>query len=314
MQRGIPVPLANQGVVLRVPAVIKRGGSWTKLAVKVDAVKVDGDALPSGGPHSGKRRFLGDIVTPMAKRRRPDFSSPMIGVNKLTVPGPLLPLRLLVFDFDQTLSVMHVFKALAGFDGATIPPPYAKTELGQILRIQELDQQEPFSACGGFALTAFGGEERVAELRKMLVDFKERGLELIICTKGLIGTVQKCLEDVDLRSYFSAVYGNIGDLYGETDYDAAAVPTMGAMQLVGNKESTGWPSKDTLIRKLMAVRGFKDTSEACLIEDDPEEIDRARGVCRTLFVTPPRGMHSTHFAELQCMVCSDNEATSEINP
>ncbi|CAK0871133.1 unnamed protein product, partial [Prorocentrum cordatum] len=53
--------------------------------------------------------------------------------------------RLIVFDFDQTLSVVHVFKSLAGWGDKQaektmqVPRPFASTERGQVRRIREID-------------------------------------------------------------------------------------------------------------------------------------------------------------------------------
>jgi hypothetical protein len=131
--------------------------------------------------------------------------------------------RLIVFDFDQTLSVIHVFKTLAGWSKDVhlqVPKPHATTERGQVLRISELSRIEPYKRqVGGFATVALGGEARVELLREMLERLQAREVNLVICTKGLAGAVRKCLADVDLLSFFSEVYGNVGNNYGETPYD-----------------------------------------------------------------------------------------------
>eukprot|EP00811_Abedinium_folium_P022834 NODE_3228_length_2071_cov_7.442901.p1 GENE.NODE_3228_length_2071_cov_7.442901~~NODE_3228_length_2071_cov_7.442901.p1 ORF type:complete len:592 (-),score=174.38 NODE_3228_length_2071_cov_7.442901:135-1910(-) len=258
-------------------------------------------AAPSAPKRVAPAAAFGEM-TPVAKRRRFAVSPLIVPADFAAVAcGPLLPLRLVVFDFDQTLSELHVFKTLAGLGGPFMLPPYARTELGQVLRISELDSLSPFADRGGFALAAFGGRDRAMHLRQQLEDLQDKGLELLVCTKGLVGAAQKCLEDVGIRHCFSAVYGNIGDVYGETAFDTAAVATPEALRLLGSERMSGWTSKDSLIGKLMEERGLAHISEACLVEDDPEEVDRANYACRTLLITPPRGMRARHFAELRNM-------------
>lgn len=216
--------------------------------------------------------------------------------------------RLIVFDFDQTLSVIHVFKTLAGWSKDSycqVPKPHATTERGQVRRLFELSQIEPFrSERGGFATVAFGGEARVQQLRELLERLKAREVDLVICTKGLVGTVRKCLTDLDLLSFFSEVYGNVGNNYGETPYDQELLrskPSSKELQFVSPPEKAAWKSKDKLMVQLSNRAGLS-RDQAVLVEDDAEEIRRASSVCRTLFVKEAAGMTPRHCAALLQLV------------
>mmetsp|Transcript_145712 Transcript_145712/g.256962 ORF Transcript_145712/g.256962 Transcript_145712/m.256962 type:complete len:392 (-) Transcript_145712:69-1244(-) len=215
--------------------------------------------------------------------------------------------RLVVFDFDQTLSVIHVFKALAGWnkDSAThVPKPFATTERGQVRRIAELNQSEPFSKRGGFAKAMFGGEARVDQVRQLLRALVARDIQLVICTKGLVGAVRKCLHDLDLLHYFCQVYGNVGDNYGETTYDkelSRARPSSSERQFLGSPDVSSWRSKDKLIAQLMLHAGLH-RDQVVLVEDDPEEIRRANSVCRTIWVREASGINIRHCSALRDMV------------
>jgi len=231
-------------------------------------------------------------------------------------------LRLIVFDFDQTLSVFHVFKSLAGWgerltakgakDGLNIPKPFATSEEGQVRRIEELNQTQ-FREAGGFAMAAFGGNARVAEVRSHLHALQNQNIELMICTKGLVGAVKKCLVDLDLLSFFAEVYGNVSDNYGKLPYDQSLdtmEPVPGLRQLLGSSDCSNWHSKDKLINRLRAQKSLaKD--EVVLVEDDPEEIYKAIDACLTVFVKEARGMTSAHFAELQRLHTGESEAVAK---
>mmetsp|Transcript_46739 Transcript_46739/g.133308 ORF Transcript_46739/g.133308 Transcript_46739/m.133308 type:complete len:243 (-) Transcript_46739:93-821(-) len=220
--------------------------------------------------------------------------------------------RLFVFDFDQTLSVHHVFKTLAGWgDGDDerssdqrsfrVPAPFATSEEGQVLRIEELNKST-FQKVGGFALAAFGGETRVNEVRALLDGLSAHGAELFVCTKGLIGAVKKCLHDLKLLQYFKEVYGNAGASYGLSAYDRAAEAALSAASraLLGRPEQANWGTKDKLIVDLMRSSGLRQ-DQCVLVEDDPEEIRRAQPVCRTLLVKDAAGMTQAQMAQLLAM-------------
>lgn len=222
--------------------------------------------------------------------------------------------RLIIFDFDQTLSCVHVFKSLAGWAERNrkqeqgllrVPRPFASTERGQLQRIFELNSVEPFRTEGGFARVAFGGENRVAELRRFLCSLSAGGTEMMICTKGLVGAAKKCLSDLRLLEFFSEVYGNIGgDAYGSTDYDKAVAgsePTAEERGFLGTRESAGWRSKADLITRMLSSRRL-GREQVVLVEDDAEEIRKAAPVCRTHFVRDGGGLQGEDLLALRRMV------------
>eukprot|EP00435_Cladocopium_sp_Y103_P071563 s737_g37.t2 len=127
-----------------------------------------------------------------------------------TLPEPLW------FDADQTLSVVHVYNSIAGGREVwQLPAPHACSEAGQLARIVSLDRHPQLQQQGGFAMAAFGGAERVQRLAGMLEQLRQAGVECIICSRGLVGPIQKLLDQLGLLRYFSEVYGNIGDAYGQ---------------------------------------------------------------------------------------------------
>lgn len=216
-------------------------------------------------------------------------------------------LKLVVFDFDQTLSVYHVFKALAGWRlnnrGAfVVPPPYATSEKGQLRRILELNSEGFAQEAGGFARAAFGSESRIEELRDCMRGLRESGSEVIVCTKGLVGVAKKCLVDVKLLTYIDEVYGNVGDSYGMQQYDRSTeTDDLGpASAFLGRPEQANFGSKDSLIAQLMREKKLQH-DQCVLVEDDEEEIRRAKPVCRTLFVEEAQGVTTHHMASLLSM-------------
>eukprot|EP00747_Dinoflagellata_sp_TGD_P081491 gnl/TRDRNA2_/TRDRNA2_161325_c0_seq1.p1 gnl/TRDRNA2_/TRDRNA2_161325_c0~~gnl/TRDRNA2_/TRDRNA2_161325_c0_seq1.p1 ORF type:complete len:204 (-),score=44.40 gnl/TRDRNA2_/TRDRNA2_161325_c0_seq1:78-689(-) len=179
--------------------------------------------------------------------------------------------------------------------------PYALTERGQVRRICELNEAE-FKE-HGFACAAFGGKDRVEELREFLRCLKEHGAQLFICTKGLVGAVRKCLDDLSLLDFFTDVYGNAGDVYGGTPYDQERVAdllTPEMRKFIGASKKPHWTSKAELIDELMSEKGFT-WWQAVLVEDDPLEIKKAAQVCRTLSVTEAAGITPEQCAHLLSM-------------
>jgi phosphoglycolate phosphatase-like HAD superfamily hydrolase len=209
--------------------------------------------------------------------------------------------KLFVFDFDLTISCIHVFKTLSGWDkkGALVEPPHCMTEVGQIARIQELDKKPNFQSNGGFSKMVLGGDERLNALRTLFKELKASGAELILCTKGLVGAVNKILEDTNLADCFSMVYGRSGSTYGHTSYDKAAAQEKDAnrKRLCSTEDQSEWTSKDVLCDTLMQEKGLK-WEECILVEDDPDETEAAEGVCRTMLVDDSVGMQKDDMVAL----------------
>lgn len=126
------------------------------------------------------------------------------------------------YDFDFTLTVIHVFKSLAGWvdaqvcmlamRGMVVSEPHALTERGQLRRLAELGP--------AWIQQAFGGFSRVLAIRKLLDGLVSSGCRIILVTRGYVGVARKCLKEVGLLDPFEALYGNIGVAYGtRTAYD-----------------------------------------------------------------------------------------------
>eukprot|EP00929_Paragymnodinium_shiwhaense_P085988 TRINITY_DN46465_c0_g1_i1.p1 TRINITY_DN46465_c0_g1~~TRINITY_DN46465_c0_g1_i1.p1 ORF type:complete len:357 (-),score=79.28 TRINITY_DN46465_c0_g1_i1:165-1235(-) len=201
--------------------------------------------------------------------------------------------RLIVWDFDQTLACVHVFKILAGWDGGAIrlPGPGASTELGQLRRLQDLSSSNLFPG-SSFAESAFGGRERVQELQHNLGALRQSGVQMVVCTKGLVGPVRFLLEDLGLLPFFGAVFGRIGDTYGINGYDKSVLRTQPSAReaaILGQREDSDWDAKTTVINR-MKQRLFLDGSCTFFIDDDPEEIKRARQHCKTLWIRDGKGI------------------------
>lgn len=211
-------------------------------------------------------------------------------------------LRLCVFDFDCTLSTLHVFHALSSGDGL-VPPPHARSEQGQLARIGELDESPEFSQYGGFASVVFGGPERVAELQAFFQELRAAGVESIVLSRGLVGPIRKCLEQVGLLRYFTDVYANIGISYGETDYDKALPPMRAARDAhyLGAAGNAGWGSKGKMVMRCLQERGLS-AEEAIFVDDTASEIANVRGACYVLHVQPARGMGAQDLAQIRGML------------
>lgn len=229
----------------------------------------------------------------------------------------VMPIKLAVFDFDRTLSAYHVFGALAGTSrhtaeledtratgcGLIVQPPHARTEHGQLVRLAELDASPEFQATGGFAVTAFGGQDRVVSLQTFFAELGAAGVECLICTRGLVGPVRRCLEKVGLLHFFTRIYGKICTYYGGTEYDAqTSAASMGSdVRFLGSSEDADWESKPLLIARCLQERALQG-HEAVFIDDDLSEVQAAMGVCNTIHVQGNQGMSQHEFVVLRNIV------------
>jgi len=222
-----------------------------------------------------------------------------------------MPLKLAIFDFDQTLSTCHVYYALSGGDGGVwVPPPYARTESGQLTRLAELDAQPEFAAQGGFAYSAFGGTERVEQLKAFMEELHSSGVECIVCSRGLVGPIQRCLDKVGLLGFFKQIFANVGNGTNPTEYDLhlpLGAPGADARYL-GGAANSGWGSKRSLIAKCLLERGLQ-SNEAVFVDDTPSEVDSARGTCEIVQVQPPTGMGPREFELMRQLLRGASSAT-----
>lgn len=89
--------------------------------------------------------------------------------------------KIIVFDFDQTISTSHLFKCLAGWERTKLfPGPHAASEPGQVRLL--LDSAGQFG--DGFYHTCLGGEQRVKFLDETFTQLKKNGCDLYVCSKG----------------------------------------------------------------------------------------------------------------------------------
>ena len=117
------------------------------------------------------------------------------------------PIKVVVFDFDCTLTSYHVYGSLAGTyaghaQGLTIPAPFASTESGQLEKLKEL-RIALGSGPQSFVTQAFGGNERLLQLHYMLTELTtKRDLQCIICSRGYVGIIQNLLGQAQLGFFF----------------------------------------------------------------------------------------------------------------
>ncbi len=126
---------------------------------------------------------------------------------------------------------------------------------------------------------------------------RDSGVRLSIITKGNVGACRYLLEQEGLLQFFEQVFGMLGQFYGESDFDRANPEPS---PLEGSSDSELRESKANLIRNLMSGESLA-VDEACLVEDDPQEIASVQGICRSVFVSERRGMTEGEMEELRRM-------------
>eukprot|EP00929_Paragymnodinium_shiwhaense_P035199 TRINITY_DN19037_c0_g1_i1.p1 TRINITY_DN19037_c0_g1~~TRINITY_DN19037_c0_g1_i1.p1 ORF type:complete len:474 (+),score=89.88 TRINITY_DN19037_c0_g1_i1:3-1424(+) len=217
--------------------------------------------------------------------------------------------RHIYFDFDLTISRIHVFKQVAGWEPG-VSPPHASSERGQIHRITELNKAGRWvydpnlervvpskSGGGSWSEAALGGPERVKALRSFLTDLNGGGVKSTIITKGNVGAVRCLLDEVGLLDFFVTVFGMIGPLYGETEYDTKKTERS---IYEGSRVNALEGSKAHLILSLMKRDGLEEGA-AVLVEDDIQEVNSVRGLCRGLFVSERKGITAGDMETLKNM-------------
>jgi hypothetical protein len=94
-------------------------------------------------------------------------------------------LRIVFYDFDRTIPVIHIFHQTGGADDVS----------------NKSDQ---------FFVDAFGGKERINRLKRHFVRLTQTGVKCSIVSDGYTAVIKESLERVDLIDFFEAdaIYGN----------------------------------------------------------------------------------------------------------
>eukprot|EP01065_Artemidia_motanka_P053128 TRINITY_DN9782_c0_g1_i3.p1 TRINITY_DN9782_c0_g1~~TRINITY_DN9782_c0_g1_i3.p1 ORF type:complete len:339 (+),score=21.43 TRINITY_DN9782_c0_g1_i3:302-1318(+) len=213
--------------------------------------------------------------------------------------------RLIMWDFDRTLSAIHVFKTLSGWSGS-LPEPHARSERGQLRRIRELNQKHWVYdeeadevalsvADDGYPWTvaAMGGPARIASLGRLLKELHSAGISMVIITKGYVGSAKQCLSDAGMLQYFDHFHGNTGETYGSDPADRS----LPRHEFEGTSAESLQTPKAEVISTYLRARGLQH-NEAAFVDDDDREIRSASGHCRVLHVKGS-GAAAREFRELR---------------
>ncbi|OLP91074.1 hypothetical protein AK812_SmicGene27253 [Symbiodinium microadriaticum] len=245
----------------------------------------------------------------------PALDKPAKPISAVAIANPSLAgtsakVQHIYFDFDQTISRIHVFKQLAGWEPG-VRPPHALSERGQIHRLKMMNAAGPVfvyddhavqvtqtsSTTASWTACALGGPERVGQLGSFFASLKASGVRLSIITKGYVGACRYLLEQEGLLQHFEQVFGMLGQFYGESDFDRT---NLEPSSFEGSSDYELRKSKASLICSLMSRESLA-VEEACLVEDDAQEIASVQGICRSVFVSKRRGMTESEMNELRSL-------------
>lgn len=214
--------------------------------------------------------------------------------------------KLVIFDFDCTLTVSDVFASLSGVEptATPVPAPHARTECGQLSRLLELDSEK---GPGHFAKGVFGGVGRVITLTCFLIQLRKANIEAIICSRCLHGPMRRCLQQVGLLEFFKMVFGATGDAYsqvqGALDYDCS-LPSDSCCKLALGTEDVNFPlskSKADFVNECIQTRGLR-SSEVVFVDDDASVIDELQGICWAIHVQQGKGIGEVELSILRGML------------
>ena len=155
------------------------------------------------------------------------------------------PLRIVFYDFDQTLPVIHIFHETKGADDVS-------------------EKSDPFF------VDAFGGEERIARLKKHFERLAQAEAKCIIVSYGYTAVIKESLTRVGLIGFFKE-----GAIFGR---DSEALK-----RFRGKKHKVISEEMDS---------GSISYEEAIFVDDSKKNIEECEedGTCRILHVHERRGL------------------------
>ena len=164
------------------------------------------------------------------------------------------PLRIVFYDFDQTIPVIHIFKETNGVDDVS----------------EKSDQ---------FFVDAFGGEERIARLKKHFERLARAEVKCSIVSYGYTAVIKESLTRVGLIDFF-----NEGAIIGR---DSEALKRFRGAKHKAISEEMG--------------SGSISYEEAIFVDDSKDNIEKCveAGTCRTLHVHERRGLTEKNLVFLE---------------
>jgi len=166
------------------------------------------------------------------------------------------PIKVVVFDFDQTISVIHFYSDLTGF-----------TPDMQLRCLNEWSKER--------VIQGFGGEKRLQLLDCLFKDLKTASVELYILSFGHREVIIKALELVNLLVYFDK---NL--IWGEAE----------VKQFRRNTGDASQP-KMRMIQELIREKHKYSAGEVLFVDDDNKNLAQLKKtVCKTIHVCERKGM------------------------
>lgn len=198
----------------------------------------------------------------------------MMEPNEEKNDEPKTPAKMLIYDFDCTISVEHVYHNLnrqsraklnSRYDSSTTP---AARQLEILKKVSAAD-----------LLKWFGGKDRVLRLSQHFTRLQENKVHLVIISHGFESVVKTALAEMKLDKFFQPelIYGN--DSKGLRD-----------CQLI----------KCKLICQIMKAYGLR-RHEVIFIDDDKDNLDPCDEgqLCKTLLVASRKGLSDSQLDQLE---------------
>jgi len=173
-------------------------------------------------------------------------------------------LKMLVYDFDCTISCDHVFHALSSLDVFVNPTP-----MTQFRRLKKVPDE--------VVLKWFGGRTRVERLAEHFTRMRDGNRTLCIISHGFHDVVTSALERVGLGSYFDPSY-----VFGSDS------PKLQMFQ----------GDKSKLIKQLMEEKKL-ESNEVIFIDDDNRNLRSAKSLCALFHLQHRRGLTSKEMLSLE---------------
>ncbi len=180
---------------------------------------------------------------------------------------------LIVFDFDMTISSVHAFRQLAGYDNEKhqqiVTAPFAATEAGQLRKLNEMHDSE----LQKFMKAICGSKSRIEMLASFLHYLTDVcGCTLVIGTRGNINVVSALLERAGLRPFFTEVAGKAGlDYSAISEYDRMANDLD---SIRPSSRSRKWNSKGVLMKGLLLK--YPKGKFSVFVDDDEREVNSVK--------------------------------------
>ena len=180
--------------------------------------------------------------------------------------------KLVVYDFDQTITTFHLYHELSEDDG--------EGQVDALAKRQEEDKD--------FLINIFGGKDRLEAIDKHFKILTDNNIELAIISYGYVQVIKNALAAPSIKLYKK--YFKNSKIIGNDSIELQEYPVNGNKAKCIQRQFQQYSSKEII---------FVDDDKYNIQDASENKRDGKDAVCYTVLIEPRQGMNNTHMQTIE---------------